>query len=91
MTTKASPPPNQPAPRKQISIDYDDVSGLKVSATPDMVSSLLQHAGIVQRPQSQPPAIDWMGAVRVGLSAIEQILQAIKVQEEKEELRRVVR
>jgi hypothetical protein len=97
MTTKsqtdANPKPQSPAPARSLSVQYDDVAGLRVSASPDMVATLLQHAGIVQPPRPRPappPSIDWAQVMRQGFAAVEQIAQTFKAQQEKEELRRKV-
>lgn len=59
---------------------------LKVSATPDMVATLLQHAGLVQAPPLPlpvpRPAVDWTEVVWTWLSATEQIIAAIKARDD---------
>lgn len=92
--SESNPKPLSPAPVRSLSVQYDELGGLKVSASPDMVATLLQHAGIVAPPRPRPvapPPVDWTEIARAGLSAVEKIAQAFKVQEEKEELRRASR
>jgi hypothetical protein len=81
---KAEHPPSL----RMLSIQYDDREGLKVSASPDMVSTLLQHAGIVKAPlppvlrPAPHPAVDWTAVAKIGLSTVEHLFAALKAHQD---------